>query len=115
MKHLFLVATLSLMCWSASAAPLDGKMLFKENCASCHGDNGKGGTQAVKGPKLVGDASKWSAKLFVRAVLEGVDDEGRKLQAGMPHWKDASLKDDHGMAPTQGEIEAIHRYLKSIK
>jgi len=97
------------------AAELDGRSLFQQNCASCHGDTGKGGVGDVKGPRLVGDSSKWSAKLFARAVLEGKDDEGRALKAGMPHWKDASFQSDQGAAPTKQEVESIHKYLRSIK
>jgi mono/diheme cytochrome c family protein len=99
----------------AQAATLDGKALFAQNCAACHGDTGKGGTGDVKGPKLVGDATNWSHKLFRRAVLEGKDDEGKALDPAMPHWKDASFQADKGKAPTPAEVAAIYRYLRTLK
>jgi hypothetical protein len=62
-----------------------------------------------------GDASKWSARLFVRAVLEGKDDEGTSLHAPMPLWKTASFKSDNGAHPSRQEVEAIRRYLRTVK
>lgn len=115
MKFAFALVVLANLAAVASAAELDGKSLYQENCAACHGVAGKGGTSGVKGPRLVGDASKWSAKLFLRAVLEGKDDEGRVLKTEMPHWKDASFKVDKGVPPSKEEVEAIHKYLRGLK
>jgi mono/diheme cytochrome c family protein len=115
MKNFVIATATLLVAVSASAAGLNGKALYQQNCASCHGDNGKGGTQEVKGPKLAGDASKWSLKLFERAVLSGIDDKDRKLELAMPHWKDASFKSDKGDAPSKQKVAAIHRYLRTVK
>ncbi|WP_040652348.1 c-type cytochrome [Pseudogulbenkiania ferrooxidans] len=111
MKTVIVSASLLLSCTFAFAAAPGGKALYQDNCASCHGAKGQGGN----GPRLVGDASQWPARLFQRAVLSGIDDHGRPLKAAMPHWQNASLKSDHGAAPTQVEIKAIQRYLKQIK
>ncbi len=115
MKQFAIALSSLLIALSASAAGLDGKTLYQQNCASCHGDKGKGGTGAVKGPALAGDSSKWSPKVFQRAVLAGVDDKGRPLKLAMPHWKDASFKSDKGKAPSKDEVAAIQRYLQAVK
>ena len=111
MKHSFIAAAALLMSLPAMAASPNGKALFQENCATCHGPSGQGGV----GPKLVGDASHWKTKVFERAVLNGVDDEGKPLNPPMPHWKDASFKSDKGAAPRAAEIDAIQHYLRALK
>lgn len=115
MKYLIIASSIACMAFSVSAAELNGKALFMENCAVCHGNTGKGGKLQVKGPRLVGDATHWKLPIFQRAVLEGVDDNGRTLDAAMPHWKDSSFKADAGVAPRKEEVAAIYRYLRTVK
>jgi mono/diheme cytochrome c family protein len=64
MKCAFIAVTMLWLCASVVAAPPDGKALYQENCASCHGQNAKGDT----GSKLVGDAREWQTKLFERGL-----------------------------------------------
>jgi mono/diheme cytochrome c family protein len=90
------------------AAP-DGKMLFQQNCAVCHGDRAQGKI----GPKLAGDSSKWPPRIFERAVLTGIDDEGKPLKAPMPHWNQSSFVSDQGKVPSKAEIDAIQRYIRT--
>lgn len=111
MKLRFLAVTTLALCELAIAMPPNGKILYQENCASCHGPTGMGGT----GPKLVGDASEWKTKLFERAVLHGIDDQGKPLKSPMPHWGNSSFKTDKGAAPSKAEIEAIQHYLQALK
>lgn len=114
MKSLLFVVLTTLASVSVMAStiePLDGRVLFQENCSRCHGENGKGGAVLP----LVGGASKWTLKLFQRAVLTGVDNKGHPLKSPMPHWKDASFKADNGAAPTKAEIAAIYQYLRTVK
>lgn len=105
-----IIATMTLSA-SAMAATPNGKMLYQQNCASCHGSSGQG----ASAPKLAGDASRWPDRLFARAVLTGIDDHGQPLKGPMPHWKDSAFSGDHGAAPTKAEITAIQHYLKSGK
>ncbi|MDN0083474.1 cytochrome c [Crenobacter sp. SG2305] len=111
MKIGFLAVTTLFLCEWAAAIPLDGKALYQENCASCHGPTGMGGA----GPKLVGDASEWTPKLFERAVLRGIDDQGKALKTPMPHWEKGSFKTDKGAAPSKTEVDAIQHYLHALK
>jgi mono/diheme cytochrome c family protein len=59
MRHaIFLVAACTLTVAGVSLAA-DGAALFKQNCASCHGETGKADTpagKAMKVPPLAGDA-----------------------------------------------------------
>ena len=111
MKIILLALASTLIPLHVYATKLEGKTIFQENCAKCHGDNAKGGS----GPNLVGDASKWSRKLFQRAVLMGIDDHGKPLESAMPHWKLVGFNNDQGKPPTKAEINAIQDYLRKIK
>lgn len=123
------------------AAPPDGAALYRDNCSQCHGARGMGGTvqmgammhgggmmngsggmpgsgpeqMPVKGPKLVGDAASWTPELFERAVLSGLDDQGKPLNGMMPHWGSSSFSTDHGKPPSKTEVEAIQKYLQVLK
>jgi mono/diheme cytochrome c family protein len=111
MKRMFVTMLMLWLCPEVLAAPPDGKTLYQENCARCHGQNGKGDT----GPNLVGDASEWKRELFERAVLNGIDDQGKPLKSPMPHWRAGSFKTDKGVAPSKAEVDAIQRYLHTLK
>jgi len=87
-----------------------GEALFRDNCAVCHGAQGEG----AAGPRLVGDASAWSPALFARAVLEGIDEHGKPLEAAMPHWQQGSFASDQDAAPSRAEVDAIHAYLGTL-
>ena len=91
------------------AAP-NGEDLYQQNCAVCHGERAQGKV----GPKLAGDSSQWKKALFERAVLQGIDDEGKPLKTLMPHWSQSSLKEDQGKAPTKEEIDAIQQYIRTL-
>lgn len=111
MKTAWFALTALFLCTSAMAAPPNGEALFQANCAVCHGQHGEGGSA----PKLAGDASEWKPKLFERAVLSGIDDQGKPLKTPMPHWKNASFASDSGTAPTKTEVDAIQHYLRTQK
>ena len=115
MKIFIVASTIACMSLSLAAAELSGKALYAENCAACHGDTGKGGTMEIQGPRLVGDATTWQLPIFQRAVLDGVDDKGRTLDAAMPRWKNSSFQADAGAAPRKDEVKAIYQYLRTVK
>ncbi|TDR77882.1 c-type cytochrome [Paludibacterium purpuratum] len=105
-----LLFCLAMLASAASQAMPNGEDLYQQNCAVCHGDKAQGKV----GPKLAGDSSKWSKKLFERAVLKGIDDGGKPLKSPMPHWNKSSLKEDNGQPPTTEEIDAIQQYIRKL-
>jgi mono/diheme cytochrome c family protein len=109
-KQTVILLTLTWLAVPAFAQQPDGKKLFQENCAICHGDHAQGKI----GPKLVGDSSKWSNRLFERGVLHGIDDENKKLKPPMPVWQNSSFKSDAGQPPSKQEVDAIHHYLQTL-
>jgi mono/diheme cytochrome c family protein len=90
------IAAVALAAWSASAA--DGKALYDQSCAKCHGADGKGDTKM--GQKLgvkdystaaVQDALKDDAA--VKAIKEGVKDkDGKSLMKGTDGISDEDAK-----------------------
>jgi len=95
-----ILVTLLLLAAPAARA-VDGKAVFLENCASCHGDDGKADTelgrkymaQDLTSPKLAKELDQAKVK---RVVERGVKD------TKMKGWK-GELK--------QEEIEAVSRYV----
>lgn len=79
------------------------------------GPGGGAGAMPLRAPKLVGDAAEWKPELFERAVLKGIDDEGKQLNMMMPHWGSSSFSEDHGKAPSKAEVDAIQKYLQTLK
>lgn len=85
--------------------PLDvakGKQMFAENCAACHGDNGKGNGGGIDG--FAPDLSKYGTPAFLAEVLN----KGKKGNIGiMPSFDYASF------APAQ--IEALNVFIRSLE
>jgi len=90
------IAAMALATWSASAA--DGKALYADSCAKCHGADGKGDTKM--GQKLgvkdyssaaVQDALKDDDA--IKAIKEGVKDkDGKTLMKGTDGISDDDAK-----------------------
>lgn len=71
---------------------LTGKSLFDEHCASCHQADGRGGARFgrvvaadLRAPHLEA-VYRHSDALLIRAILQGKDEDGGRLEAPMPRW-----------------------------
>jgi len=95
---------LILLAPRAIGAPT-GEDIFAENCASCHGTDGKGRTPAGKklGAKDL-TASKISEAEIARQILDGTKDP--KGAARMPAFKERLSPND---------IPALADYVKSFR
>jgi mono/diheme cytochrome c family protein len=60
MRHSILLPLALVVVAASAAAAADGAAVYKQNCASCHGETGKADTpagKALKAPALAGDAT----------------------------------------------------------
>lgn len=87
-----------------------GKTLYVNNCQKCHGAKAQGGV----GAKLAGDATKWEFSAFKNAVLNGVDDENKKLKKPMPLFGTVGLTNPQGKIPDDADLENIFAYIKTF-
>ncbi len=86
MKKLLLL-TLILGCTAVLSRAADATALWKENCAKCHGESGKGDTRMGKkagvkdytDPKV--QASFTDAQAF-KSIKEGVKEDGKEKMKG---------------------------------
>jgi mono/diheme cytochrome c family protein len=86
-----------------------GKILYVDNCQSCHGAHGQGGV----GKKLEGDAAYWDFNIFKRTVDEGIDDENKKMKT-MPVFGHTGLTKPKGKIPEDSDLRNIQAYLKTF-
>ena len=114
-KSSLLILTLLVCAWQARPAPqektvVEGKesaqppALFKEKCARCHGEDGRGQTvigQMVEAPDFT-DENWWNAekheRRFARSITEG--------KGEMPAF---------GKKLTRPEIKALAAYVKTFR
>lgn len=87
-------------------------MMGGGGCASCHGADGRGGTlrtmsgTAIQAPDVTYDAlvkSGFTDATLRRAILSGLDQSGKPLDAAMPRWQ---------MSPV--DLGATIAYLKEL-
>ena len=88
----------------ASDATMTGNQgLYRSNCAECHGTAAAGDI----GPNISGSSRAgiggWTREQFFNAVRFGIDDEGQRLCARMPHFSKSALSDE--------QLTGIHDYL----
>ncbi|MFK7603624.1 c-type cytochrome [Deinococcus sp. SM5_A1] len=115
MKRYFLKILPLLLTLSASALAMPGipggPAIYPANCAAFHGAKGEGGI----GPKLAGDSANWSAAIFQRAMLKGLNDHGAAFKAPMPTYGKVGFAGAPHVAPTPAQMKALQAYLKTLK
>jgi mono/diheme cytochrome c family protein len=105
-------ATVPVFGFATSASAQDvaaGKTLYVDNCTRCHGNKGQGGV----GKKLSGDAAYWDFPIFKRTVIEGIDDENKKMKT-MPVFGKVGLFKPKGKVPDDTDLQNIQAYLKTF-
>ena len=97
---------------TASRVAQSSLMMGGGGCASCHGADGRGGTLrtmsggAIEAPDVTYDAlvkSGFTDAAIRRAILNGLDERGKPLDAAMPRWQ---------MTPV--DLGATIAYLKEL-
>jgi mono/diheme cytochrome c family protein len=100
-----------------------GMMFGQAGCAGCHGRDGRGGTVGAMMGSFRTPDIRWSSLTsdqgshpngqahaaydeasFARAVRDGIDPEGDRLNAPMPQWR-----------LTDAEMAALVAHLKGLK
>lgn len=90
---------------------IDGKQItaasrpLRSSCASCHGPDGAGGIKIsddaisadLRHRTLGKEKPAWTQQRLERAISQGIDNEGERLNPVMPRWR-MSARDLHDVA-----------------
>ncbi|MEL6957581.1 MAG: c-type cytochrome [Pseudomonadota bacterium] len=132
MKHAIWIAPIALAA-CVQEAELDvsaeyGAVLFAENCAACHGVDGKGagvvGQQLFNLPPNLTSLTAENGGVFPRDYVLGVIDgfeRGEHFSAAMPEFGDGDLgptvivEEDGLGTPIPSRLLALGTYLESIQ
>jgi len=88
-----LVPFSSALASGSAADATNGKTLYQANCASCHGADAAGGIKvgSTTSPDIrwgaIGSTFNNDPALVKRAILQGLDEEGKALDAAMPRFQ----------------------------
>jgi mono/diheme cytochrome c family protein len=104
-------------------SPQAGSNIYAQNCAACHGDDGRGGAQV---PDLTGIAARAGGTYPQSMVLDKLDGYARGAvvysDIEMPNFGDlltgrlTRVQTDQGLSrPVPERIAALDAYLQSIQ
>lgn len=93
----------------------NGKQLYDQNCAVCHGAKAQGQGDFPNLTYTDAGIGGWTVAQFNRAVRVGVDDAGAALAPTMPRWQASGFKTDFGHPPSPQEVSDIFGYLQTLK
>jgi mono/diheme cytochrome c family protein len=107
-----------------AVSPADGKAMFVEYCAACHGPEGTGnGPAAAALKKAPADLTQLAAHakdgkfpaVHVARYIEGLDEVQAHGTRDMPIWGDVFKGIKHDQTETTQRVANLTDYLKSIQ
>ena len=103
-----LFASVSLMAADGAFTPIDGKTLFKQHCALCHGD------KAEKSPlEGVSPLAGWDA-VKLALTIRSYRDQDQRTGTYTMH-KNSRVMNDATVGLSQNEIVALAKYISNLK
>ncbi|WP_333713561.1 c-type cytochrome [Yoonia sp.] len=126
MRYLALLAVLGLV--ACVEEPIDGRTAYLENCASCHGADGKGDGPLARGlavapPDLTTIAARNGGVFPTDQVMSTIDglDRGTHFSAAMPEFgagdmgETVIVEQDGLGTPVPMQLLLLADYLQSIQ
>jgi hypothetical protein len=126
MRYLAILAVLGLA--ACVEEPIDGRTAYLENCASCHGVDGKGDGPAARGltvapPDLTTISARNGGVFPTDQVMSTIDglDRGMHFSAAMPEFgagdmgETVIVEEDGLGTPVPMQLLLLAEYLESIQ